>query len=269
MGEPINFCIPQPQHPPLNIKIQEPEELESEAHSTGLVMWPAAVILSRYITNNPSLILDHGDIIELGAGCGLVGFVAAAMLRQDIKDKKQDKEPANVFITDYDTQTRENLKLNARLNDFEKHTEVLGLDFFDQSEETFDSKLWTDMEGGKHPQVNLILGADIIAYSNDAGNVANTIQAALTEGGLAIIVTANEDRRFGVKYFEEACYSRGLEVEVTTKAPSEFSGSTSASNESSDASKARDLLDHDLGQTSGYGEDYDFTMFTVNKPKAK
>jgi hypothetical protein len=51
-------------------------------HDTGLVMWPSSVMLARYLTQHPSIVRDcSGDILELGAGCGLVGLTAARLLQ--------------------------------------------------------------------------------------------------------------------------------------------------------------------------------------------
>lgn len=43
---------------------------------TGQIVWPACVLLSWFIHRNKAL-FDHKVVIELGAGCGLGGFVAA------------------------------------------------------------------------------------------------------------------------------------------------------------------------------------------------
>ena len=74
-------------------------------HATGFVMWPSAVMLSRWLARNPSIVLGgrgggaaeasaaaEGDILELGAGCGLVGLTAAALLRRDRLRRENDEE---------------------------------------------------------------------------------------------------------------------------------------------------------------------------------
>eukprot|EP00957_Ditylum_brightwellii_P207385 15352764-Ditylum_brightwellii.AAC.1 len=80
-------------------------------------------------------------------------------------------------------------------------TVIIGLDFFDQLPEeaaavlqleAFDNKhnlssddqYWLDMDGIQRPQLSLILASDMMAYSNDADLVANTIMKALVEGRL-------------------------------------------------------------------------------------
>jgi len=302
--EPLVFCIPQPHHDDLKIQVHQEEEEEEEdddTHDTGLVMWPSAVMLSRRIAQDPSLILNRGDILELGAGCGLVGLVAATILEQEesrtsVMTASSNNAGANVIFTDYNPTACENLKRNAHLNKLDHCTSVLGLDFFDQGSLEEEGKTkdndddnptppsgcctWTDMNGNPQPQVHVILAADVIAYSNDAMLVATTTHACLVEGGHALILGPNEDRRFGVAHFEEACSRLGLEVHVTTLVADCESWDITSTNDSigehkTDNSISTDTaqqsrLSHDLQQANGENHGgYDFTLFTVHKPVSK
>jgi predicted nicotinamide N-methyase len=254
---------------------------ESDAmHDTGLVMWPSSVMLARYLTQHPSIVCDcPGDILELGAGCGLVGLTAARMLqRHDGNNNNKmnrlninDDIPHNstVIMTDYNQAARDNLERNARLNNVDDYTSVAGLDFFDQMLSENDEKCendvggdnvcfsttWMDMDGHSQPQVPLIVAADILAYSNDATMVANTLKVALIEGGQAFILGPEERFRFGVEGFSDACESVGLEV---------IESSISAM----DTLHQQDMLFRDIEQTGGFkGESgYNFTMFQIVKP---
>jgi hypothetical protein len=162
---------------------------------------------------------------------------------------------------------------------------VAGLDFWDQPDGaernniTEDSKdedneyisssskkqAWVDMDGTPRAQVSLILGADILCYSNDAELVANTIQAALVDGGQAILVSADANLRFGVEHFPEACENAGLEI-VTTKLVADQRPNQQSSAESGGDSHGDELLVHDLKQTTGYTTDYTTFMFHITKP---
>jgi predicted nicotinamide N-methyase len=301
---------------------QVTDEAETDTHDVGFVMWPSAIMLSRWIAMNPSVILDcccgnvgteessssssstsneyntnNSTILELGAGCGLVGITAAAIINQHYHEQKlllhkgKDNETAqdskkgeeeydheggrhdpqglsnraNVILTDYLPTILDNLKRNLLLNGLNDEyptASVSGLDFFDQpgnsdyngdddNNDVLVSGGWIDMEGTRRPHVKLILGADIIVYSNDATMVANTIHSALMEGGRAIIMS--RDRRFGVEEFPTACERVGLNVTVTDLGM--------GSDQHNDAQ-----LVLDLEHTPSYNGGYDLIIFTIDKP---
>mmetsp|Transcript_37948 Transcript_37948/g.82545 ORF Transcript_37948/g.82545 Transcript_37948/m.82545 type:complete len:444 (+) Transcript_37948:230-1561(+) len=267
---PLVFGMPQQQQNQTDNQLMEilihqvTSEKETDTHDVGFVMWPSSVLLSRYIVDHPSIVLDSGVsggdsmILELGAGCGLVGLTAATLL-------KQSGNETRVIFSDYLDQILDNLKRNIRLNNLDDsdRAAVTGLDFFDQpgnDDSVCDSPLcWIDMDGTKQPQVSLVLAADVICYSNDATNVANTIKAALIPGGKAIVVS--KCCRFGVEEFPDACRDAGLEIEITNIAADGGRSSSGSSDDNEDQ-----LLVHDLEQTSGYALGYNLVMFTINKP---
>jgi predicted nicotinamide N-methyase len=319
MQDPLVFTIPQPFQqdggnlhgqttssadcPDLKIRLhqiddeddadddEQQEQQRCISHDVGFVMWPASIVLARWLAENPAVVLknrrgwsnqmhngdvgkqQHQRILELGAGCGLVGLTVAAMLHQDFHQRRHQQSESrgsvsetdnddlgafkdhddsstatssylpsqlpSVVLTDYNPKVLENLRKNLVLNDLSDFGSVAGLDFFDQpgnsnnnddgifdfgahnNDITADVELsndnpneeheekvvdgWFDMNGRHHPQVDLILAADILCYSNDATMVANTLQASLLEGGKAILVSADETVRFGAAAFPDAC----------------------------------------------------------------
>jgi predicted nicotinamide N-methyase len=288
---PLVFGIPQNQNsnqqePTKNLEIMVhtiTSEKETETHDVGYVMWPSSVMLARMITENPKLVLDHATscVLELGAGCGLVGLTAATLLKQHNEEESKEDEvidddiidsSSSVIFTDYLPEILENIERNILLNDLNVHctTKVAGLDFFDQpgnDDSEYDSSQpnWIDMAGQKRSQVSLILAADVLCYSNDATNVANTIYAGLIDGGKAIVVSADDNKRFGVAGFPDACRNAGLEIDVTRSNSSVDSSRSSSSSNNSE--KDAELLDHDLEQTIGYrDQNYKFLIFTITKP---
>lgn len=52
------------------------DALPSDLDALGLDIWPAAITLCQYIADNPDAVL-HKRVIELGAGVGLPGLLAA------------------------------------------------------------------------------------------------------------------------------------------------------------------------------------------------
>lgn len=274
--EPLIFHLPQTKGDPMEVLIQQIPDSDSEQHKVGFVMWPSSVLLARWILQHPSTVTEYstkGDILELGAGCGLVGLAVASMIRcnQDNPDeaKTGDSTDINVpiHLTDYSPAVLQNLRENIKLNGLEDTgVTVSGLDFFDQPGNCDAPKLhidkedqdqgWIDMAGKKRPQVGLILASDIIVYSNDALMVANTIEAALAPGGKAIVVSAGPQLRFGVGGFQEACENIGLEVTMTEFVADHFE---------KEARTDTEFLTQDLEQTSGYKSGYKMLMFSICK----
>ena len=274
--------------------------------NTGFVMWPSAVMLSHHISKNPSIVLGDenspdGDVMELGAGCGLVGLTAATLLQESnsaasddsgdvtsttVTNNNEDK----VIFTDYNPAVLQNLQKNIDLNDFDVDHKVFGLDWFDQSEHherqlqeqqeqkdndddtTTDQEsnttatTWIDVEGNEHAQVRLILGADLLVCTNDADLVASTIDSALITGGKAFILGADEYKRFGVRNFPDACRQLGLHVVVQE----DLLGTDFAAEEKADGTMMHERLMEEL-ELGGYNQraatmDHDFTFFEITKP---
>ena len=230
-------------------------------------------MLAHHLTQNPTIVLGDdtrpdGDILELGAGCGLVGLTAATMLQNQNNGTGQSNDDKVIF-TDYNPEVLDNLKRNIRLNEFDTAHEVYGLDWFDQQSDDVDAGVeaedkekdtWLDMEGTSRPQCRLILGADLLVCSNDADLVASTIDAALMKGGQAIILGPDADTRFGVSSLPDACTSLGLTVLVHENILESREEENSAVFMSE-----LELAGYNL-RASTYG--HDFTMFIINKPIA-
>lgn len=279
--DPLVFHFHQQGYPDaLQVKLHlvDDDQQSTNQHDTGFVMWPASVILARWLGMHPSLLLSSaakGNVLEIGAGCGLVGLVAATLIQQAAvpehpptkeETSSSTSEVGNLIFSDYSPTVLENLKRNIGLNDLGSHTQVIGLDFFDQ-EEGGTKHNWVDMEGGLQPQVDLVLGAEVLAYSNDAVNVANTIQKALKEGGHAIVISPDESLRFGVEAFPDALRQLGLQVQVLNDLMDIVSFDSEGGEQ---ASLDQERLVEDLKQTVGYekhGYAYsNLKMFMIEKP---
>jgi len=86
--------------PPTPIRVRVGDTIGGGAE-TGCVLWPAALFLSAWLWSRVGD-FDGQHVLELGAGCGLVGLVAA-----------QCSQAASVTLTDFVPQTLENLEYNA------------------------------------------------------------------------------------------------------------------------------------------------------------
>ena len=231
---------------------------QSEQADVGFVMWPSAVVLARWLFRNHASILRPNDnatsVLELGAGCGLTGLVAARLLQQQQQQRTNTKRNNDshpmVCLTDFNPIVLENLRRNVALNNVS--CRVVGLDFYQQSGQ--ECMGWKNMENEsvREAPVDVILAADIICKPQDAVAAANTIHDALRPGGRAYCVCADAAHRFGVDRLSTECKRVGLTVQVMDVRELE---------------NGQLLLEYNgLDCTSGYVESMSLTMFFIDKP---
>lgn len=227
------------------------------------VMWPSAVVLAGWLVTDPSLVCNDGTaVLELGAGCGLTGLVAACLQQQRRKssprlvdrtteESSASSTSASVILTDFNPTVLENLKHNVALNDITDICDVVGLNFYEQTDNRAENNQWKDMQGVAHDAVDVVLGADIICQPSDAVAAANTVNTVLKPGGVAYVVCADAAHRFGVDHFAKECQRVGLQVRTRD---------------------AREIYDglgcqNNLEQTAGYVKSMSLTLFTIRKAR--
>jgi predicted nicotinamide N-methyase len=230
-------------------------------------MWPSAVILATWLVTNPSLLFGDCSrsttVLELGAGCGLTGLVAARLQQQQQRNQEQQSGPKrvtsteeestpSVLLTDFNPTVLENLKRNVELNEVTDVCRVVGLDFYQQIANS-STDHWTDMDGVAREPVDVVLGADIICQPADAVATAHTLNRVLRVGGSAYVVCADAAHRFGVDHFATECQRVGLQV------------STHDTSEILNDDKVLCGQQHNLEQTAGYIDGMSLTMFTIRK----
>ena len=247
------------------IYIDQVRKRQSAQVDVGFVMWPSAIVLSRWLISNPHILvtttmMDGGmgcihnnasctTILELGAGCGLVGITAARIIKDsrnkieednregelcDESGQQQRTQPI-VIITDVNDLVLENISRNIDLNDVASLASVSKLDFYAQtgcnymgkwissarihnavnSELVDTSSTNVENEDRSQDPVDVILAADIICQPEDAIAASKTIYDALRPGGIGYVVCANAEHRYGVEIFESECIQRGLAVTTT------------------------------------------------------
>lgn len=225
----------------VTILINQVKERQSSQADVGFLLWPSAVVLSRYIVTNPQEVLNK-NVLELGCGCGLSGLVAGR-----IKASKDGDKVTTVHLTDFNATVVKNCERNITLNGLNDVVQTDQLDFYKQD---IAINGWLDSIGMKHEQVDLILAADVICQPEDAFAAARTIFCALKSGGRGIVVSADSKHRFGVENFEEACRLVKLRVTLSTNVRDVYNGQ---------------LLCHDIEKTTGYVDDMSLLMFIVEK----
>lgn len=275
------------------IYIDQVRKRQSAQVDVGFVMWPSAIVLSRWLITNPHVLVkttgkkDEAEesgieksssctVLELGAGCGLVGITASHLLKeitQEEDEKEQQKRPPLVIITDVNDLVLENISRNIHLNDVASLATVSKLDFYAQTGCNYSGKwissggmntgmrnAWqadateTVDEGNQFAQdpVDVILAADIICQPEDAIAASKTIYDALRPRGMAYVVCANAEHRYGVEIFAEECEERGLAV-VTTDVAEMYDGEL--------------LKSDDMDTAAGYIDGMRLTFFEITKVK--
>lgn len=205
-------------------------------------MWPSAVALSRWLLCNTNE-LEGKDILELGAGCGLTGLMAARLI---LTHCQTEAKKIKVVITDFNEIVVKNINQNIHLNAIEKVAKGTGLDFYQQ-----DPILegWLDTAGKLNDQVDIVLAADVICQPDDAYAAARSIKAALRNGGKAVVVSGDSKHRYGVDCFEDACTYLGLGV-TKCDVRDVYEGN---------------LISPNMEKTSGYVDSMSLLMFIVEK----
>jgi predicted nicotinamide N-methyase len=225
-------------------------------------MWPSAVMLSTLIVKenwitdfcgqNASNALTK-SVLEIGAGCGLSGLVAALHLQ-----KLNLQNNVRVILTDFNSLVLENLQRNIDLNNLSDICSVAGLDFYQQTGQGTGN--WIAMNGTQIQPVDLVLGADIICEPADAVAVANTLQDVLKPDGIAYIVCADAKHRFGVDHLHDECQRVGLSIDVVAISCDE--------NKDNLGKKTINVSEEDIQNlelTTGFVKLMNLTLFIIKK----
>ena len=259
----FNECETGNNEDGITILINQVTDRQSAQKDVGFVMWPSAVVLSRWLVSNPT-VLRGKKVLELGAGCGLTGLVAAKIIQNN--KKLDDMElntsgtkistPTEVFnaggviLTDFNETVVSNLRGNISLNNLDDVATAENLDFYQQDP---SGKGWFTMDGVKHMELaDIILAADVICQPDDAFALARSIASALRDKCKAIVVSADSKHRFGVEKFEEACKTVGC-LSILRKMNVYSSDSDLCST------------DEDMEKTSGFVHGMTLTMYTILK----
>ncbi|XP_071730867.1 uncharacterized protein [Rutidosis leptorrhynchoides] len=151
---------------------------------TGSVMWDSGIVLGKFLENAVEtglLVLQGKKVIELGAGCGLVGCIAALLGSQ-------------VIVTDMPDRLRL-LKKNVEDNLF---GDVRG-------SATVNELTWGDRSDPQlfQPLPDLVIGSDVIYSEEAVTDLINTLVEL--SGTETTIILAGELRNDAVlEYFMEA-----------------------------------------------------------------
>ena len=138
----------------------------------GLDVWPAALELCEYLADNPSIVKGRRHVVELGAGVGLPGLLAAKL------------GACSVTLTDYEQRVVDQSINNAMLSGVGCQCSGLLLD-------------WRDLRNlpSSHAQkYSLILAADVL-YVQDLMVHFVCAVLKLLEPHNGVVLIAHQNRR--------------------------------------------------------------------------
>ena len=118
-----NDVVVENTHQRINVLIHQVTARQGAQEDVGFVMWPSAVALSSWVATNPEAIIGK-HILEIGAGCGLTGLAAAAIVAE-AKDGN-----SRVILTDFNNTVLQNADRNIRLNSLDTVASTAKLDFY-------------------------------------------------------------------------------------------------------------------------------------------
>jgi predicted nicotinamide N-methyase len=138
------------------VYITEQPSLLAARGTTGLRTWEASLFLSEWVLTQD---VKGKKILELGAGTGLAGILAA-------------KRGACVTATDGSHEVVASLQKNYELNSVQAETEILW---------------WGEASGLLKERWDYILGADITYDEDVCSSLAETFAAGLRRGGTGFV----------------------------------------------------------------------------------
>jgi predicted nicotinamide N-methyase len=211
-------------------------EVAPEDDTTGLAIWPASIILARWVAENREVTKDK-VVVELGAGCGLPGLSAAVY-----------GGARSVYLTDIHEPSLSNAVFNARLNlNSEGDNHVFKLPLKDPSSPFIDevfflcSKFedslniqsektnvvrtanvsWQDKSSYPPEAADVILGSDLVYDSNILSLLVPAISGMLLTGG-SFLYVAPDTGRDGMDGLHDALIAANFECLIRTSCPADL-----------------------------------------------
>lgn len=142
--------------------LDDPGVLEASAREDYMpywaYVWSSSIALGAYLVSNTRTLIQPGTrTLELGAGLGLVGLVAA-------------KLGADVTFNEWSGLALRAISYSARLNKLDNVR--------------FHAGSWLDL---RNEQYRLVLGADVLYEERCAGELAELLPRILARDGIAVL----------------------------------------------------------------------------------
>lgn len=191
-------------------------EENPEDDTTGLGIWPAAVLLSRWVAALGLEEFKDKVVVELGAGCGLPAITSAVY-----------GSPKTVYLTDIHEPTLENARHNANINtrndslpeasNFVRVSPVTG-------QETLIAVRnvnWKDHQTFPEEKADIILGSDLVYDMGILDMLIPAIQQMLSPSGVMYYV-APITGRAGMDELVQRLAAVNIECQQILAVPDEY-----------------------------------------------
>jgi len=178
---------------------------ETEAH-TGTRIWHGSWLHRQWVIENVDLLNSAESVIELGAGCGLLGMTISSMCpnlqvtMSDFAGHFDGGEEASVVSNLVD-----NVERNKQL--LGKRAKVIELDWCRPHKPVLR---WPSRGATELDAADVVVATEVLYTKDGASLFLSTLQHCLKPHGVAYVL--NNAHRTGVDLFEESAAKMGLDV---------------------------------------------------------
>lgn len=151
--------------------------------TTGLSIWSASLVMARWMqaVGKTGYWKDR-TVLELGSGCGVPGLMVATC--------PNASQPRQIYVTDLNPQTVENLQYNVELNEVQDFVQASRMD-------------WDDKSTWPKERVDFVIGSDLIYIKSLVPLLTSVIFGTIKPGGKFLYVCPDTGRD-GLDAFVEA-----------------------------------------------------------------
>lgn len=190
-------------------------ESAPEDDTTGLGLWPAAVLAARWVATDLRVALAGKVVVELGCGCGLPGLSAARYCG-----------PRAVYLTDIHAPTLSNAAHNAALNAAQQNETVFSsspaaVSVVQGCPVSVLRVSWTDPTSFPPEPADVLLGSDLVYDQGILSALTQAVTGLLVPGGVFYYI-APEEGRAGMDSLVSALAACGVMCEDQRPCPSEL-----------------------------------------------
>jgi len=190
-------------------------ESAPEDDTTGLGLWPAAVLAARWVATDLRAALAGKVVVELGCGCGLPGLSAARYCG-----------PRAVYLTDIHAPTLSNAAHNAALNAAQQNETVFSsspaaVSVVQGCPVSVLRVSWTDPTSFPPEPADVLLGSDLVYDEGILSALTQAVTGLLVPGGVFYYI-APEEGRAGMDSLVSALAACGVVCEDQRPCPAEL-----------------------------------------------